>query len=76
MTRDRERYATGWWWLDPLTEPYWLLRVWWTRRKSFRKAARPGESWRDAQARFREANEALAAVEDTTVAETGGDGER
>lgn len=49
---DRERTATGYVWLDRLTDPYWRLTSWWMERKFYRAMAKPGVPWREARAAF------------------------
>ena len=50
---DRDKYATGYRWLDLLTDPYWRLRAWWVERRWWQMHARPGESWKAARDRWR-----------------------
>lgn len=47
-----ERTATGYRWLDWLTDPYWRFRTWWTARSLWKLMA-VNESWRQARARTR-----------------------
>lgn len=49
---DRETYATGYGWLDKVTDPYWRIALWWSTRKWWRAHARPGESWKEARDRY------------------------
>lgn len=56
MTRlrpDRETYATGYRWLDKVTDPYWRITSWRWERKWWMAHARPGESWKGARDRMR-----------------------
>ncbi len=51
--RDLERTATGYVWLDKLTDPYWKIASWRQERKYWKMFARKGENWKDARERLR-----------------------
>jgi hypothetical protein len=48
-----ERTATGYRWLDALTDPYWRLSMWVTQRKCWKLMRIGDESWRQARDRTR-----------------------
>lgn len=43
---DRERYATGWLWLDRLTYPWWAVVEWWQVLRLDRYLGVSGPLWR------------------------------
>ena len=49
-----EQTATGYRWLDLLTDPYWLLSMWISQRRFWRLMRIGDESWRQARDRTRQ----------------------
>lgn len=49
-----DKTATGYRWLDWLTDPYWRFTGWWQQRKFWRIMRVGDETWRGARDRFRE----------------------
>ena len=51
--KDTEHTATGFRWLDTLSDPYWRLLQWWWERRFWRLMAVGDETWRRARDRTR-----------------------
>jgi hypothetical protein len=61
---NRERYVTGWSFTDKLVTPYWRIRLFLSERALWKDLKEPGESWREARDKNRDAYERFRVRED------------